>query len=99
MTNERTLALVFKDQAGEYYLVPEETLERGRVPAEHKAALEAQFAALAPAPTEGDDVQGYAAPVVVPYLVGIAAGLTVRWLTTPGMPAKDWASEVYGINL
>jgi hypothetical protein len=53
MTNAQTGTLVFKDQAGEYYLVPQETLEQGRVPAEHKAQIEHLIA-------EQQDVQGYA---------------------------------------
>jgi hypothetical protein len=59
MMTAQTVTLVFKDEAGEYYLLPQETLERGRVPAEHTTALEAQLAAMAPAAAEGDDVQGY----------------------------------------
>jgi hypothetical protein len=59
MSNAETATLVFKDQAGEYYVLPLEALERGRVPAEQKVALEEQLAAMSPASDEGDDVQGY----------------------------------------
>jgi hypothetical protein len=40
MTTEQTGTLVLKDEAGHYFLVAQETLERARVPAEHKAELE-----------------------------------------------------------
>jgi hypothetical protein len=40
MTTEQAKVLVLKDSAGSYYLVPEEILERGRVPQEHMAELE-----------------------------------------------------------
>jgi hypothetical protein len=66
MTTEQIDALVFKDQAGEYYLLPQAVLERGRVSAEARAAIEEQFPALQALGTAGDDVQGS----VVPALVG-----------------------------
>ena len=53
MTNEQTGTLVFKDQAGEYYLLPQATLERGRVSAEHKAEVERLIS------EQHDDVQGH----------------------------------------
>lgn len=65
MTNEQTSTLVFKDQAGEYYLLPLETLERGRVPADHKAELEQVIAAAHQGGAGDDDVQGYLLPIVV----------------------------------
>lgn len=54
MTNEQTSTLVFKDQAGEYYLLPQATLEQGRVPEERKAEVERLVAEA-----EGDDVSGH----------------------------------------
>ena len=70
MTNEQTTTLVFKDQAGEYYLVSQATLEQGRVPAEQKAALEQLIA------EQQEDVQGYILPILygVAMTVGFAAG-------------------------
>jgi hypothetical protein len=56
MTNEQTNALVLKDAAGSYFLVPQAVLEQGRVPAEHTAELEQLIAAGGP---DGDDVQGH----------------------------------------
>jgi len=53
MTTEQTGTLVFKDEAGDYFLVAKETLERARVPAEHKAEVERLL-------TEpGADLSGY----------------------------------------
>ncbi|MGH2588166.1 MAG: hypothetical protein ACRDJE_24880 [Dehalococcoidia bacterium] len=53
MTDEQTLSLVLKDEAGNYFLVPQELLEQGRVPEEHTAEIERLIA-------EQQDVQGYA---------------------------------------
>jgi hypothetical protein len=56
MTNEQTITLVFKDQAGEYYLVPLETLAQGHVAQEHKAEVERLIAEGA---AVDDDVRGH----------------------------------------
>jgi hypothetical protein len=45
-------ALVIKDQAGDYFLLPKELIERSRVPDEHKAEIER----LA---SESEEVTGY----------------------------------------
>jgi len=55
MTNERVPTLVLKDAAGDYFLVPQEMLERGRVPAEHNAEVGQLLTGAG-----GDDVQGFA---------------------------------------
>lgn len=70
MTNEQAITLVFKDQAGEYYLVSQATLEQGRVPAERKAEIEQVIA------EQQEDVQGYILPLLygVAMTVGFAAG-------------------------
>ena len=57
MTTDQTTTLVLKDQAGDYYLVPQELLERGRVPQEQTAEVERLIA-------EQPDVQGYGGPLV-----------------------------------
>lgn len=57
MTTEHEMTMVFKDQAGEYYLVPLETLTRGRVPQEQKAQIEQLM-------TEQRDVEGHALSAV-----------------------------------
>ena len=40
MTTEQTSMLVFKDQAGDYFLVTQETLQQVRVPEERREELE-----------------------------------------------------------
>ncbi|MGH2598397.1 MAG: hypothetical protein ACRDJ9_03315 [Dehalococcoidia bacterium] len=74
MTNEQTSTLVFKDQAGEYYLLPQATLERGRVPAEHKAEVERVLAEV-----EGDDVQGHALPAAIWFAGVILEGVVIGY--------------------
>ena len=54
MTNAPTSTLVFKNEAGDYFLLPQEILEQGRVPEEHKAEIEQAIAAA-----QADDVSGY----------------------------------------
>ena len=58
MTMAQTGTLVFKNEAGDYFLLPQETLEQGRVPEEHKAEVE-QAIAAAEGGAGGDDVQGH----------------------------------------
>jgi hypothetical protein len=71
MTQAPTGTLVFKDQAGEYYLVPMETLEHGRVPEEHKAEIERLIA-------EQQDVQGYMwHALMVPVAVILTGTITI----------------------
>jgi hypothetical protein len=52
MTDEQTTALVLKDGTGNYFLVPQEALEQGRVPEERKAQIEQLM-------REQDDTQGH----------------------------------------
>ena len=53
MENTEQSMLVLKDSAGTYYLVPQATLEQGRVQAEQKAGIEQLIA----------DAEGFAAAV------------------------------------
>jgi hypothetical protein len=53
MTNEQTATIVLKDKTGSYFLVPQATVEQGRVPAERKAEIERMLA----------DAEGFAAAV------------------------------------
>jgi hypothetical protein len=64
MTNEQTIMLVFKDRAGDYFLLPPDVLERGRVPTEHKVDIERVVAEM-----QGDDTSGHAA-----FLAGFVVG-------------------------
>jgi hypothetical protein len=54
MTDAQSGTLVLQDNAGEYYLLPQAMLERGRVPAEHRADVERLVSER-----EGDDVAGH----------------------------------------
>jgi hypothetical protein len=75
MTNEQTSTLVFKDATGNYFLVPQDALERGRVPEVRKAEVEQIIAAQGSA--TGDDTEGYILPLiyVAAFSVGLAAGI------------------------
>ncbi|MGH2588147.1 MAG: hypothetical protein ACRDJE_24780 [Dehalococcoidia bacterium] len=77
MADAESSTLVFKDQAGEYYLLPQETLERGRVPAERKAEVEHLVA-------ESHDVSGYNFGAVAS--LSLAAGFVVY---CPSPPPPD----------
>lgn len=71
MTNAETSALVFKDQAGGYFVLPLETMERGRVPVEHTAEVERLIA-------EQADTQGYFLPAFLGLIIlgeAIAIGI------------------------
>jgi hypothetical protein len=69
MTTEQSGTLVFKDQAGEYYLVPQVTLEQGRVPEEHKAEVERLIAGVT-----DDDVRGHVVFFAAVFLLGLGTG-------------------------
>ncbi|MGH2585602.1 MAG: hypothetical protein ACRDJE_11870 [Dehalococcoidia bacterium] len=68
MTTEQTNVLVLKDQAGEYYLLPQATLERAQVPQEHKAQIEQLMA------EQEDDTQGHFFFV---FAVALAGGTAI----------------------
>jgi hypothetical protein len=85
MTDAESYTLVFKNDAGDYFLLPQEMLERGRVPAEQKGELEQLIA-------QADDVQGHIAPLVGAFVffVGFAAGFTAAdEIKNPGGAAGD----------
>lgn len=63
MTTDHSNMLVLKDPSGSYFIIPQETLERGRVPAEHTAEVEGHFAAATAA-----DVSGHA------FMLGLFLG-------------------------
>ena len=77
--------LVFKDQAGDYFLLPQDVLERGRVPAEQRSEVERLVAEA-----EGDDVSGHVAPIVVFFAGAIFSGGvsigTMAYLLQDGVP-------------
>jgi hypothetical protein len=72
MTNEQTGTLVLKDNAGNYFLVPQATLEQGRVPAEHTAELERLLA-------DSDDVSGHHPAIFLGVgLILVGVGLVIE---------------------
>ena len=87
-TDEPSVALVLKDAAGSYYLVPQQTLERGRVPEEQRAEVERLLAEAAERGCgRGDEVHGY-------NLIVIGVGCIVVGLAMAHY--GDWGQgEVY----
>ena len=81
MTNEQTTALVLKDGMGNYFLVPQETLERGRVPEEHKAEVERLIS------EQHDDVRGHSPALglggAIAFMTGILIGIKVGEAVKP----------------
>jgi hypothetical protein len=81
--NGESAVLVLKDAAGSYFLLPQGTLEQGRVPEEQKAEMERLIA-------ERDDVQGHIFPtlvaafVIANALVGVSYGIAVALEDEPG---------------
>ena len=70
MTTTQDNILVLKDQAVDYFLLPQELLERGRVPAEYTAAVERLVA-------ESEDTHGHAVPLAIGFCAGFAGGFIV----------------------
>jgi hypothetical protein len=94
MTDDQSLSLVLKDEAGNYFLVPQETLERGRVPKEQKGEIERLVAEAAAEGGGGESVQGSVAPLTVAGafaaevdVSGHAIMIGGRWFASP---AEDW---------
>ncbi|MGH2603994.1 MAG: hypothetical protein ACRDJ9_31995 [Dehalococcoidia bacterium] len=77
MTNAQTTVLVLKDQAGTYFVLPPEALERWRLPEEHTAEIERLIA-------EQEDVQGHLIPLIIGLTVAGAAG---AWIGATAMNA------------
>ncbi len=87
MTAAATRTLVFKDSTGDYFLVPRETLEQGRVPEERKAEVEQLIAGAEAARTgDGDDASGYIWPLIIAAEIGIGAAVFIGW-TGPEVPS------------
>ena len=82
MTNEQPISLVLKDATGNYFLLPLEAIEQGRVPAERRDELDQFIAAATQGGTGGDDAEGYIWPyfaitfgaIGLHYAVALAAG-------------------------
>ena len=79
MTDARAATLVLKNEAGDYFLIPQDVVERGRVPAEHRAELE-QAIAAAQGSADGDDVQGHILQETLEGSMFYKAGASLYWL-------------------
>jgi hypothetical protein len=78
MITEQTDTLVLKDATGDYYLVPQQLVERGRVPAEHTAELEHLVAQTIA--TERDDTQGHFWPLlIIAGSLGLGTALVIGY--------------------
>jgi hypothetical protein len=78
MSETREGFMVFKNEAGDYFLVPLATLAEGRVAEEHKAAVE-QAVESAQSGAGENDAQGFILPAlaVIAFGVGFNIGYTV----------------------
>ncbi len=72
MTNTETSTLVFKDQTGAYFVLPQEALERGRVPAERTAEIERLVAAQPD--VQGHNIVRFLGLVLVGELIAVGIG-------------------------
>ncbi|MGH2598396.1 MAG: hypothetical protein ACRDJ9_03310 [Dehalococcoidia bacterium] len=86
MTDTETRTLVLKNEAGDYFLLRQEVLERGRVPEEHKAEVERLVAEA-----QGDDVSGHAG-----FLAGVFTGVLGMGLLMVGVVADGMGYELAG---
>lgn len=77
--------LVITDQSGGYFVLAQETLERGRIPAEHAAELEHLIAEAG-----GEDVQGHSYRILLsPTLVRLLDDLS-RAVAPLAAPIPAW---------
>jgi hypothetical protein len=79
MSDEQINAVVLKDQSGEYFVVPRETLERGRVPVEGRGEVERLIAEAEGARSSDDDAQGYIWPLIWAAEIAIGAAVIIGW--------------------
>ncbi|MGH2586838.1 MAG: hypothetical protein ACRDJE_18125 [Dehalococcoidia bacterium] len=101
MENTEQATLVFKDREGEYYLLPQTVLEQGRVPEEHKVALEAEITTAPAAAPSGQDVQGFRTnhnPVIAGIIIGQASVLAgfglarlIEWVDPVDVGVLDYS--------
>jgi hypothetical protein len=70
MTNESTSVLVLKDGAGRYIVLPQQVLERWRLPEEYKEEIE-RFV------TGAQEVEGFVAPLVMLGLMAWGGAATL----------------------
>ncbi len=80
MTSEQTNVLMFKNEAGDYFAVPQETFERGRVPEERKAEVERLLSEA-----ERDDTTGHAGFLAGVFTGALGMGLLMVGVVADGM--------------
>ena len=99
MIDTEARTLVFKDQAGDYFLVPQETFERGRVPDERKAELE-RLVAQATAPADGDgEVQGFLLQLFAgAALAGLGVLIGHSAATHDPKANREWIEKTFGVT-
>jgi hypothetical protein len=90
MTDEQTRTLVFTNEAGDYFLLSQASIERGRVPEEHKAEIDGLIAEA------GGDVSGYVATVTYSLLRAINAGATAMGNFFEDVAAAQLLEEIKG---
>jgi hypothetical protein len=97
MTTERSGTLVFKSATGDYFLLPQATLERGRVPEEHRAEVEHLVVEA-----EGDDVSGHVAPLAIFFAGALLGGGTaigtIIYLQNDGVPNEGTGTLNPGLH-
>jgi hypothetical protein len=87
MTTEQATTLIFRNEAGDYLLVPRETLERGRVPDDHKTGIERLLA-------EADgDVSGYMVATTYTLLRAISTGAKAIGDFTADAALVQWIEQ------
>jgi len=92
MTETADAMLILSDQAGNYYLLPRETVERARVPEEQNAAIERALAR--------EDVAGFGVIMEerpAPLTVGVLSGLAVRGFVIYGQPSASDGGAAKGM--
>lgn len=90
MTTTQKDALILKNQAGDYFVLPLELIERGRIAADHRSEIDHLFAT-----SQAHDTAGHAA-----FLPGVFVGLllgggvsiaTIAWnLSNQSAEQPNW---------
>ncbi|MGH2604555.1 MAG: hypothetical protein ACRDJ9_34845 [Dehalococcoidia bacterium] len=80
MTDTQIGMLVLQDNTGDYFLLPQTTLEQGRVPAEHKAAVERLLGEA-----KGGDVSGHMAVRIEKVVSSVDTGADASLTPVSGL--------------
>lgn len=80
MTTTAASAFVFKDEAGDFFLLPHPIMDQYRVTEEQRAVIARAFdEARAAAPAAHDDTDGYFWPVIWGIQIGIGAAVAIGY--------------------